>query len=145
MLTVEEALEGILSRVEPLGVERVEIMGALGRVLAEPIVSRATIPPWANSSMDGYAVRASDTDAKPVELAVVGRIIAGAMPSRALGRGESMRIFTGAPRPAPTCVRQGRTSAPVTWSSSPAVLSARQRWDCWRRSATHRCACIAGL
>jgi len=99
MLTVEDAREGILSRIEPLGVERVEIMGALGRVLAEPIVSRATIPPWANSSMDGYAVRASDTDAKPVELAVVGRIIAGAMPSRALERGESMRIFTGAPLP----------------------------------------------
>src|SRR5262249_40896829 len=99
MLTVEEAREGILARIEPLGVERVEIMGALGRVLAEPIVSRATIPPWANSSMDGYAVRSSDTDAKPVDLAVVGRIIAGAMPSRALGRGEPMRIFTGAPLP----------------------------------------------
>ena len=74
-------------------------MGALGRVLAEPIVSRATIPPWANSSMDGYAVRAQDTNGEPVELAVVGRIIAGAMPSRALRAGESMRIFTGAPLP----------------------------------------------
>ncbi|HEY7541791.1 MAG TPA: molybdopterin molybdotransferase MoeA, partial [Methylomirabilota bacterium] len=98
MLTVEEAREGILSRVEPLGIERVEIMGALGRVLAEPVVSRATIPPWPNSSMDGYAVRAADTNGT-VELAVVGRIIAGAMPSRALGAGESMRIFTGAPLP----------------------------------------------
>jgi molybdopterin molybdotransferase len=77
----------------------VEIMGALGRVLAEPIVARATIPPWANSSMDGYALRAQDTNGEPVELAVVGRIIAGAMPSRALGAGESMRIFTGAPLP----------------------------------------------
>ena len=99
MLTVEDARERILSRISPLGIERVEIMGALGRVLAEPIVARATIPPWPNSSMDGYALRAQDTNGKPVELAVVGRIIAGAMPSRALGAGESMRIFTGAPLP----------------------------------------------
>jgi len=99
VLTVEGALEGILSRVGPLSVERVDIMGALGRVLAEPIVSRATIPPWPNSSMDGYAVRAQDTNGEPVELAIVGRIIAGAMPSRPLRAGESMRIFTGAPLP----------------------------------------------
>ncbi len=99
MLTVEDALEGILSRVGPLSAERVEIMGALGRVLAEPIVSRATIPPWPNSSMDGYAIRAQDTNGEPVELAIVGRIIAGAMPSRPLRAGESMRIFTGAPLP----------------------------------------------
>ncbi len=99
MLTVEDARERILSRVGPLGIERVEIMAALGRVLAEPIVARATIPPWPNSSMDGYALRAQDTNPEPVELAVVGRIIAGALPSRALGAGESMRIFTGAPLP----------------------------------------------
>jgi molybdopterin molybdotransferase len=98
VLTVEDALEQILSRIAPLSIERVEIMAALGRVLAEPIVSRATIPPWPNSSMDGYAVRSTDTNGT-VELAVVGRIIAGAMPSRALGAGESMRIFTGAPLP----------------------------------------------
>src|SRR5438445_12576880 len=74
-------------------------MGALGRVLAETIASAATIPPWPNSSMDGYAVRAQDTNGEPVELAIVGRIIAGAMPSRPLRAGESMRIFTGAPLP----------------------------------------------
>jgi molybdopterin molybdotransferase len=99
VLTVEEAIGQILARVEPLGIERVDVMAALGRVLAEPIVSRATIPPWPNSSMDGYALRAQDTNGEPVELAVVGRIIAGAMPSRALHAGESMRIFTGAPLP----------------------------------------------
>jgi molybdopterin molybdotransferase len=99
VLTVEDALERILSRVGPLGVERVDVIAALGRVLAEPIVARATIPPWPNSSMDGYALRAQDTRGEPVELAVVGRIIAGAMPSRTLGAGESMRIFTGAPLP----------------------------------------------
>lgn len=97
MLSVEDALEQILSRVHPLATERVDVMGGLGRVLAEPVVSRRRIPPWDNSSMDGYAVRAADTG--PVTLAVVGRITAGAMPSRGLGRGEAMRIFTGAPIP----------------------------------------------
>ena len=99
MLTVEEALEAIVSRVGPLAVERVDVLSALGRVLAEPVVSPSTIPPWPNSSMDGYAVRAHDTGGAPVELAVVGRIIAGSMPSRALRAGEAMRIFTGAPLP----------------------------------------------
>jgi molybdopterin molybdotransferase len=99
VLTVEEALEAIVSRVGPLAIERVDVLSALGRVLAEPVVSPSTIPPWPNSSMDGYAVRAHDTGRAPVELAVVGRIIAGSMPSRALRAGEAMRIFTGAPLP----------------------------------------------
>src|SRR5438034_456953 len=63
MLTVEEALEQILSRITPLGTELVELTAALGRVLAEPTVSRRELPPWPNSSRDGYAVRADDTRA----------------------------------------------------------------------------------
>jgi len=98
MLTVEEALDAILSRISPLGSERVDVVGALGRVLAEPIVSRREIPPWPNSSMDGYAVRAQDTGTG-ARLAIVGRVEAGALPTRAVGRGETMRIFTGAPLP----------------------------------------------
>ena len=98
MLTVEEALEAILARISVLGTERVDVVGALGRVLAEPIVSRREIPPWPNSSMDGYAVRAADT-ARGVALAVVGRVEAGGLPVRPVGRGEAMRIFTGAPLP----------------------------------------------
>jgi molybdopterin molybdotransferase len=98
MLTVEEALEAILARVSTLGTERVDVVGAWGRVLAEPVVSRREIPPWPNSSMDGYAVRAEDT-ASGAALAVVGRVEAGGLPSRVIGRGEAMRIFTGAPLP----------------------------------------------
>jgi molybdopterin molybdotransferase len=99
MLTVEEALEQILARTPVLETESVEVTSALGRVLAEPIVSGREIPPWANSSMDGYAVRASDTRGGPAQLRVVGRIAAGALPSRAVGAGEAVRIFTGAPLP----------------------------------------------
>jgi molybdopterin molybdotransferase len=98
MLTVEEALEAILGRVAVLGTERVDVVGALGRVLAEPVVSRREIPPWTNSSMDGYAVRAADTGSGAV-LSVVGRVEAGSVPARPVGRGEAMRIFTGAPLP----------------------------------------------
>ncbi|MBI1734784.1 MAG: molybdopterin molybdotransferase MoeA [Candidatus Rokubacteria bacterium] len=97
MLTVEQALEQILSRFKPLESERVELLSSLGRVLAEEVVSRREIPPWANSSMDGYAVRAGDTG--DVELTVVGQVAAGSLPPRPVGAREAMRIFTGAPLP----------------------------------------------
>jgi molybdopterin molybdotransferase len=98
MLSVEEALAQILSRVRPLATERVDLLAALGRVLAEPVRSTRVIPPWPNSSMDGYAVRSTDTRAGAA-LTVVGRVAAGALPDRTLGPGEAMRIFTGAPLP----------------------------------------------
>lgn len=98
MLTVEQALDAILSRLPTLTTERVDVLRALGRVLAEAVRAQRTIPPWANSSMDGYAVRAADTGAGRV-LAVVGRVSAGALPSRPVGPGEAVRIFTGAPLP----------------------------------------------
>jgi molybdopterin molybdotransferase len=99
VLSVEDAIAQILSRVRPLPTERVPILSALGRALAEPVVSSREIPPWANSSMDGYAVRAADTRHAPSRLTVVGSINAGSVPARAVGTGEAMRIFTGAPLP----------------------------------------------
>jgi molybdopterin molybdotransferase len=98
MLSVEEAREQILSRVRPLATERVDLLAALGRVLAESARSTRVIPPWPNSSMDGYAVRAADTRAGAA-LTVVGGIAAGTLPDRPVGPGEAMRIFTGAPLP----------------------------------------------
>lgn len=99
MLTVEEALAQILARTRPLEAEHVDVRAALGRVLAEPVVSRRVIPPWPNSSMDGYAVRAADTAAAPVVLAVAGRVTAGLVPDTPVGAGQAVRIFTGAPLP----------------------------------------------
>jgi len=99
VLTVEEALEQILSRATVLESESVDVTAALGRVLAEPVVSRREIPPWPSSSMDGYAIRAGDTLAGPARLRLAGRIVAGALPSRPLEAGETFRIFTGAPLP----------------------------------------------
>jgi molybdopterin molybdotransferase len=99
MLSVEEATEQILARIVPVETERVDLMAALGRVLAEPVVSRRVIPPWPNSSMDGYALRAADAQAPDAAFRVVAQIAAGAVPSRRIGPGEAARIFTGAPMP----------------------------------------------
>lgn len=103
MISVEEALERILSRVTALGDERVALPQALHRVLAEEVESPLDMPPWPASSMDGYALRSEDTHAAvaaaPVRLAVAGRVPAGGVAERALRAGEAFRIFTGAPLP----------------------------------------------
>ena len=103
MHTVAEAQQRILGGIRPLRTERVPLAEALGRVLAVDVVSRRTLPPFDNSGMDGYAVRAHDTQgatpAHPVELPVVGESRAGAAPGRELQRGTAMRIMTGAPLP----------------------------------------------
>ena len=111
MLTVPQASAEILAAIEPLPIERVPLLDALGRVLAVPIVSPITLPPWTNSAMDGYAVRADDLGAvapgRPVTLPVIETIPAGRFASRALHPGEAFRIMTGAPLPdgADTVVR----------------------------------------
>ena len=103
MISVEEALERILSRVPQLGDERVGVVESLHRVLAERIVCPRDIPPWPNSSMDGYALRSVDTGTasadRPVALRMAGHVPAGHVAERALQAGEVYRIFTGAPLP----------------------------------------------
>ena len=103
MIPVEEALERILSRIAVLGDERVALIEALDRVLAEPVVAERDVPPWPNSSMDGYALRAADTGgadpARPARLTLAGQVAAGRLAERPLGPGETFRIFTGAPLP----------------------------------------------
>ncbi len=103
LLTVAEALAIVLSRVAPLDEERVPLLDALGRVLAAPVVAADSLPPFANSSMDGYAVRADDiVSAGPqsaVLLRVVADIAAGRPSDVALTPGTAARIMTGAPLP----------------------------------------------
>lgn len=104
MLTVAEARARILEHFMPLAAERVPLEQARGRVLAEEIRADEDLPPFANSSMDGYAVRVADvafaTSASPVTLRVAGDIPAGASLPPALVPGTAMRIMTGAPVPA---------------------------------------------
>ena len=78
-------------------------MDAVGRVLAESVIARRALPPEANSAMDGYAVRAADTEGAPVTLRLTGVVAAGSHAEGPLRPGEAFRIFTGAPSPrAPT-------------------------------------------
>jgi len=103
MLTVTEASERILAEIRQLDVESVPLRRALGRVCAEDIPATVTMPPWSNSSMDGYAVRSADItpvmSGERVTLRVVATIAAGEFAPRPLKRGEAMRIMTGAPVP----------------------------------------------
>lgn len=103
MFSVDDALNRILPEFQPLPAETVHLSAALGRVLAQPVIAPHDLPPFPNSGMDGYAVRAEDTlsaaaDA-PVVLRVVGDIPAGTFPNFTLQAGEAARIMTGAPIP----------------------------------------------
>ncbi len=104
MLSVEEARERVLARFQPLAAEEVPLTEALGRVLAIDAVAREASPPFANSAMDGYALRSLDTRAAtpdtPVSLRLAGEVPAGNVYAGEVGPGEAVRILTGAPVPA---------------------------------------------
>jgi molybdopterin molybdotransferase len=102
VISVEEALSRLLAPLEKLPLEQISIADAIGRVLAEDLAARRTQPPFAVSAMDGYAVRAEDLAAVPVELRIVAEVPAGAGFGGHVGPGEAARIFTGAPMPAGT-------------------------------------------
>ena len=103
MISVEEALEKILSHIRPLGLEKVSLLEGQGRVIAEDIYSPRNIPPLDNSGMDGYAVKSEDirdaSEANPVRLEIVEDLPAGSVSRRIVERGQSIRIMTGAPIP----------------------------------------------
>jgi molybdopterin molybdotransferase len=100
---VDQALELILQGMGQLSAEIVDLTDALGRVLAEDVQAEISLPPFANSSMDGYAVRAADvieaSENKPIDLRVVLNIPAGTAPQQSIETGEAARIMTGAPVP----------------------------------------------
>jgi len=104
LLSLEDALERMLSGVEPLPAERVGLGEALGRVLAEPVDSLLTLPPWDNSAMDGFAVRSADlagaSRVRPRTLRLIGESAAGHAARVAVEAGTAVRILTGAPLPA---------------------------------------------
>lgn len=103
MPTPAEALTLILERIKPLPARRLPLEAILGMAPAEELISTAMVPPFTNSAMDGYAVRAIDlADAspeQPVRLRVLGDLAAGGVPLSAVGLGEALRIMTGAPMP----------------------------------------------
>ncbi len=101
---LEDALKTVLAAVSVLGAEKVGLLDALGRVLAEDIIAERDNPPWDNSAMDGFAVRHEDIKqvhaiTTPTVLNVIEDVPAGKFPVKAVGRGEAIRIMTGAPIP----------------------------------------------
>ena len=102
-LTVADALTAVLAGVSVLPVAHVPLLDALGRVLGEPVAAADSLPPFANSAMDGYALQAADVQIasphSPAALKVVGDIAAGTAPDFTLLPGQAARIMTGAPIP----------------------------------------------
>lgn len=119
MIGVAAARRAILAGVVPLPIEEVPLLDALGLVLADTITATADIPPFRNSAMDGYAVRAADlraaTRTMPAHLRVIAEGPAGYAPRGTVTRGTAIRIMTGAPLPpgADTVVRFEETDEPT--------------------------------
>ena len=104
LLSVEDALGRVLSLARPLDPVEVDLEGAAGMVLAAAVKADAPVPPHDNSALDGYALRACDIAAagpdNPVRLDVIYEQPAGSLDPRPVGRGQAVRIMTGAPVPA---------------------------------------------
>jgi molybdopterin molybdotransferase len=100
LISVAEALSRVLAAAdEPLSEEWVALSEAFGRTLSRDLVAARTQPPFANSAMDGYALRAADVKEPPASLKLIGESAAGRAFAGAVGAGEAVRIFTGAPIP----------------------------------------------
>ena len=132
MLTVDEALEQVLVAFQALPAETIDIADGLNRVLVEDVYATQDLPPFANSSMDGYAVRAADVanagSKSPVHLKVILDIPAGSYTDIPVGVGEAARIMTGAPMPpgADSVIPVEDTNhAPTNGHNSAVQLSAR--------------------
>jgi len=101
MISPDDALKIVVENVAPLAIERVSIVDALGRVLAEEVRSPRDIPGFDNSAMDGYAVRSADIagagENTPVRLKVLETVAAGMMPTTKVEPGQAVRTMTGAP------------------------------------------------
>ncbi len=115
MISVEEAFSTILGSCRTLGLEKVDILEACGRVIGEDVFAPRDIPFAANSAMDGYAVRSADIQGAhalgPVELRVIETVAAGSLPQKTVKAGQAVRIMTGAvlPRGADAVVRREDT------------------------------------
>ena len=115
MISVIDARDSVLNRVQLLSTERVDILAALDRVLAEEVFATRNQPPWDNSAMDGYAIRAEDTasatESSPVVLEIIEHLPAGYRARNKVGVGEAIHIMTGAPVPdgADTIIRSEDT------------------------------------
>jgi molybdopterin molybdotransferase len=102
--TVADALAWVEANAHPLPTELIDLWQAAGRVLAEDVVSPVDVPTFQRSMMDGYALQADDTQGASayhrLPLTVIGQSLPGLPFAETLGRGQAVRIMTGAPLPA---------------------------------------------
>jgi len=101
---LHEAQKTVFEATKTLGLEKISLLDAFGRVLGEDIIAARDNPPWDNSAMDGFAVRWEDIKqehaiTKPVALKVVEDVPAGTVATKTVGPGQAIRIMTGAPIP----------------------------------------------
>jgi molybdenum cofactor synthesis domain-containing protein len=99
MTPLDDARAIVLARCFVLGPSEVFFRDSLGKVLANDVVATENVPPFANTAVDGYAVRSADVVNAPVTLSVIGELAAGARPTQEVMPGTAIRIMTGAPIP----------------------------------------------
>src|SRR5262245_40292453 len=103
MISVRAALDLVLRDLPRVGVEQIALSQALARVSAETIEATRDVPPFRNSAMDGYAVRAADIASagpeRPTALRILEVVGAGVMPTHAVASGTATKIMTGSPVP----------------------------------------------
>lgn len=99
LISLEAARRRVLAQCQPVRPRAIPLSEALGCVTSVELRADDPVPPFANTAVDGFAVRAADVASPPTTLAVVGTIAAGAAPSVPVGPGAAVRILTGAPMP----------------------------------------------
>ena len=99
LLSLEAARRRVLAQCQPVRARAIPIGEARGCVTSVELRADADVPPFANTAVDGFAVRSGDVTQVPATLHVTGTIAAGSRPQPAVGPGEAVRIFTGAPVP----------------------------------------------
>lgn len=135
MLELEQAVARILAAIPPPVTQNVSLSEADGRVAASNVVSKVDLPPFDNSAMDGYALRAEDvTTAKPelpVKLRLIGKLAAGEVFSAELTPGSCIRIFTGSPLPrgADAVVMQEDARTALEHSDQVLILESVKPWE----------------
>jgi molybdopterin molybdotransferase len=135
MVSLEQAIERILSALPPPRTEVVSLAAALDRYAAVPVAAPLPLPPFDNSAMDGYAVRAEDvagaSHERPVTLKLQGRMAAGESTSGEVSAGGCVRVFTGSMLPpgADAVVMQEDTETPHDDPTTIRVLDAVRPWE----------------
>lgn len=137
MVSAEQALRRILGRIRALPPESVPVLRACGRVLARAVRAREDMPPFDNSTLDGYALRASDAAGasrrRPAELPLGGTIRAGTAAAGVLRPQTAVKIMTGAPIPSGADAVVMREEARVNGGGAVKILRPPERGDWIRR------------